>query len=88
MCSTWVGGVGFAKAITNAGVAASATATNEDVIKGLAKFNNETLGGYAPGITLSDGTKPNAQQKCIYLYKWKGLKFIPVPKMLEPTCQP
>jgi branched-chain amino acid transport system substrate-binding protein len=41
-CTSWVSGVEFAKAITNANVAPSATVTNEDVIRGLSVFNNET----------------------------------------------
>jgi branched-chain amino acid transport system substrate-binding protein len=79
LCSGWVGGIGFAKAITNANVAASATATNEDVIKGLSMFNKETLGGIAPPLTFSDGSKPNAQVTCTFLYKWDNLKLISTP---------
>ncbi len=78
-CTSWAGGVAFAKAITNANVAASATATSEDVIKGLSMFNKETLGGISPPLTFSDGTKPNAQVTCTFLYKWSNLKLISVP---------
>jgi branched-chain amino acid transport system substrate-binding protein len=88
LCSGWVGGIGFAKAITNANVAATATATNTDVIKGLSMFQGETLGGLEPPITLSDGTKPNPQQKCIFLYQWKAGVFSSVPSPGAYTCQP
>jgi branched-chain amino acid transport system substrate-binding protein len=87
-CKAWAAGTAFAKAIENAGVAASATATRQDVIKGLSMFNNETLGGYAPGLTYNDGTKANPQLSCIYLYKWSGINFVRVPKDGSPTCKP
>jgi branched-chain amino acid transport system substrate-binding protein len=88
LCISWIGGVGFAKAIENANVAPSATATNEDVIKGLAMFQGETLGGLAAPITLSDGTKPNPQNKCVHLSQWKDQKFSSVPSPGAYTCQP
>jgi branched-chain amino acid transport system substrate-binding protein len=86
VCSGWVGGQGFAKAIENAKIAPSATATNEDVIRGLSMFKNETLGGLTVPVTLSDGTKPNPQNPCIFLYKWVGQNFQPVPGPFVPTC--
>jgi branched-chain amino acid transport system substrate-binding protein len=88
ICSAWVGGLGFAKAIENAAVSATATVTNEDVIKGLAMFNGETLGGLSVPVTLSDGTKPNPQNKCVFLYKWTGQSFSSVPAGGAPTCMP
>jgi branched-chain amino acid transport system substrate-binding protein len=87
-CLAWSGGIAFAKAITNAGVDASATATNADVVKGLSMFQGETLGGLTPPLTFSDGTKANPHNDCIYLYTFKGTKLIAVPKFLEPTCKP
>jgi branched-chain amino acid transport system substrate-binding protein len=87
-CKAWAGGMAFKKAIENAAVAPTATATRDDVIKGLSMFNNETLGGYAPGLTYSDGTKANPQLQCVYLYKWSGTTFVRVPKDLSPTCKP
>jgi branched-chain amino acid transport system substrate-binding protein len=88
VCSAWVGGSGFAKAITNANVPATATATNQDVIKGLSMFHGETLGGLTVPVTLSNGTTPNPQNPCIFLYKWVGTTFSAVPKMFVPTCMP
>ena len=88
VCSSWVGGEGFAKAIENANIAPGATATNNDVIRGLSMFKNETLGGLTVPVTLSDGTKPNPQNPCIFLYKWQGQNFSPVPGPFVPTCMP
>jgi len=86
-CDVWASGMAFAKAIENAKVGLHAQVTRDDVIRGLSMFKNETLGGYAPKITYSDGTKPNPVEKCIYLYKWKGTTFIPVPAGLNKyTC--
>jgi branched-chain amino acid transport system substrate-binding protein len=87
-CKAWAAGLAFAKAIENANVAADATATREDVIRGLSMFDNETLGGYAPNLTYSDGTQANPQLQCIYLYKWSGINFVRVPKDGTPTCKP
>jgi branched-chain amino acid transport system substrate-binding protein len=77
-CTSWASGVEFAKAIENANVAPTATATNEDVIRGLSMFEGETLGGIAPPLTFSDGSKPNPQVPCSFLYKWEDLKLVSV----------
>jgi branched-chain amino acid transport system substrate-binding protein len=88
-CKAWAAGMVFAKAIENANVAPTATATRDDVIRGLSMFKDETLGGYVPKISYSDGTKANPQHLCIYIYKWKGLTLIPVPSGADPyTCMP
>lgn len=86
VCSAWVGGEGFAKAVENANVPAATTVTNEDVIRGLSMFHNETLGGLTVPVTLSDGSKPNPVNNCIFLYRWVGQKFEAVPEMFVPTC--
>jgi branched-chain amino acid transport system substrate-binding protein len=88
MCSAWDSGMAFKKAIENANVAATATATRQDVIKGLSMFNAETLGGFAPPLTFSDGVKNNPQVKCLFLYKFVGTNLIPIPKSGTYTCQP
>jgi len=85
-CVAWSAGVAFAKAITNANVGSSATATNTDVVKGLSMFQGETLGGLTPPITYSDGQTPNPFNKCIYLYKYKGTQAVAVPSFLKYTC--
>jgi branched-chain amino acid transport system substrate-binding protein len=79
ICTTWAGGLAFTKAIENAAVAADATATNEDVIKGLSMFKDETLGGIAAPLNYSDGSKPNPQITCTFLYKWENEKLVTVP---------
>jgi branched-chain amino acid transport system substrate-binding protein len=87
-CSMWDAAMGFRKAILNANVAPSATATSADVIRGLSMFQGETLGGFSPPMTYSDGSKPNPIAKCTYLYKYKGTTLIPVPGTIKYTCQP
>jgi branched-chain amino acid transport system substrate-binding protein len=88
-CKAWAAGMAFAKAVENAGVAPTAQVTRDDVIRGLSKFHDETLDGYLPKISYSDGTKPNPQETCDYLYKYKGLNYIPEPKGLNKfTCEP
>jgi len=57
-------------------VAANATVTNTDIIKGLATFNQETLNGSNPPLSYGDGTKANAQVKCFYLYKIKNGTYV------------
>jgi len=74
--SAWQAGQAFAKAVENANVGASATVTRDDVVRGLSMFKNETLGGSNPPLTYSDGTSPNPQVKCFYLYKIKGGKYV------------
>jgi branched-chain amino acid transport system substrate-binding protein len=87
-CKAWASAEAFKKAIENAAVPATATATSADVIKGLSMFKDTNLGGYAQHLTYSDGTTPNPENKCVYLYKWSGLTFINVPKDGSATCKP
>jgi branched-chain amino acid transport system substrate-binding protein len=77
-CGSWSAGVEFAKAVSNAAVPASAAVANTDVIRGLSMFKGETLGGIVPPLTFSDGTKPNPQVTCAFLYKWDGQTLIAV----------
>jgi hypothetical protein len=88
LCSTWDAAMAFKKAIENSSLPATATATRQNVIRGLAQFKGETLGGFSGPLTFSDGTTPNPQQKCVFLYKWKGTAFIPIPPSGAYTCQP
>jgi hypothetical protein len=88
-CTVWGGAVAFRKAIENAAPPAAATVTNEDVIKGLSMFRSETLGGVAPNVTLSDGTKPNPRQQCVWLYQRKGTALVLLPGDTGAlTCMP
>jgi branched-chain amino acid transport system substrate-binding protein len=90
ICTAWAGGVAFAKAIENAAIPATQEATSADVIRGLSMFKDEELGGIAPAVTFSDGTKPNPMNNCVFLYKWKEGKFSAVPDAggKPYTCQP
>jgi branched-chain amino acid transport system substrate-binding protein len=87
-CVAWVGGVAFAKAIQNLGVTADAVVSSEDVIRGLSMFQDETLGGIAPKVTLSDGTKPNPQVQCMWFYRYDGSKRILIDPTGALTCKP
>jgi hypothetical protein len=88
-CKGWASAMVFSKAIVNANVSPTAQVTRDDVIRGLSMFHNETLGGYLPRVSFSDGTKANPQDTCLYIYKWKGLNLIPVPQGKNPyTCMP
>jgi branched-chain amino acid transport system substrate-binding protein len=87
-CAEFEAALAFRQAIVNADVAPKATVTTADVIRGLSMFKGETLGGYAPPLTFGNGTAPNTQEKCVYLYKWKGTKFIPLEGVTKYTCQP
>ena len=87
----YVAALAFAKAIENANIPAGATATRTELVQGLSMFNNETLGGISPPLTYSDGTKPNPQVKCFYLYKTANTTaaYETVPaNTLKTYCQP
>jgi branched-chain amino acid transport system substrate-binding protein len=89
LCQGWSGGVAFAKAINNAGMTPTATVASADVIRGLSQFKGETLGGVAPPLTFSDGTKPNPQVLCTFLYKWNNQKVEAVKTTDQIyTCKP
>lgn len=88
-CKAWAAGMAFEQAIKNADVAPSAQVTSADVIRGLSMFHDETLDGYLPDISYSDGNTPNPQETCDYLYKYKGLDYLPEPTGLNKfTCEP
>ncbi|HEY2330361.1 MAG TPA: ABC transporter substrate-binding protein [Acidimicrobiales bacterium] len=88
-CTAWAASLAFTKAIANVAPAPTATVTSDDVIRGLSMFKGETLGGIAPPLTYSDGTKPNPQVTCTFLYKWDNLKLISVPGPAGLwTCNP
>jgi branched-chain amino acid transport system substrate-binding protein len=87
----YVAAQAFAKGIENANIPASATATRTELVQGLSMFNNETLGGISPPLTYSNGTKPNPQVKCFYLYKTANTTaaYETVPaNTLKTYCQP
>lgn len=86
-CADFEAALAFRQAILNADIAPKATATAADVVRGLSMFKGETLGGYAPPLTYGNGTAPNSQEKCVYLYKMKGTKFLPLLGPTKYTCQ-
>jgi len=88
--AAWQAGQVFAMGIKKSGATSSSQPTRADLMKGLSTFKNETLGGSNPPLTYTDGTTPNPQVKCFYLYKTGKGKYIDykqgsVPKLY---CQP
>ncbi len=79
----WVAGETFKKAVENAAVAEDAVVTAEDVHRGLAMFNGETLSGLIPPRTyadyLADPTVPNPQNDCVFLYRINDGKYETTP---------
>jgi branched-chain amino acid transport system substrate-binding protein len=89
--NSWVAGEIFKKAVENAAVAKGTAVTRPDVVKGLSMFNGESLGGIVPPLTYSDGTKPNPQVKCFYLYKIAKASYtdyLGADKTPKLYCQP
>jgi branched-chain amino acid transport system substrate-binding protein len=82
----------FEKAIENAHIAAKATATRADLIKGLSEFHGTTLGGISPPLTYSDGKSANPQEPCFYFYKQLTsypATYKPIPSnKLTYSCEP
>ena len=88
LSDSWEAAEAFKLAVERSGVAANATVTNTDIIKGLATFNQETLNGSNPPLSYGDGTKANAQVKCFYLYKIKNGNYVSNTKKDPKTGQP
>jgi branched-chain amino acid transport system substrate-binding protein len=86
----WASGEVFKKAIENANIAADATATSADVVRGLSMFKGETLGGASMPLTYNDGSVPNPQIKCFFLYEVKDGEYVVTGSedKLEFSCQP
>jgi branched-chain amino acid transport system substrate-binding protein len=81
----------FQKAIENADVPANKSVTRQDLIQGLSMFKGETLGGITPPLTYNNGTTPNPQQTCFYLYKVANTKqvYVPIPSnKMTYYCEP
>jgi branched-chain amino acid transport system substrate-binding protein len=77
----WASGLMFQKAVELSG--ATGVPTTADVLAGLAKFNNETLGGVASGLTYSDPANKN--QYCYFTILIKNEKFT-LPDGAKPSC--
>ena len=79
----------FELAIKNVDPAASSTVTRTDLQKGLSMIKNNTIGGISPPLTYNDGTTPNPQITCFYLYKTTSSSPYYEPQGgLKLSCEP
>ena len=79
----WVSGLMLQKAAALSGV--TGVPTSADILAGLAKFNNETLGGLAGGLTYTN--PQNKNQGCYFTIQIKKQKFT-LPNGSKPDCVP
>jgi len=79
----WVSGLMLQKAVALSGV--TGVPTSADILAGLAKFNNETLGGLAGGLTYTN--PQNKNQGCYFTIQIKKQKFT-LPNGSKPDCVP
>jgi branched-chain amino acid transport system substrate-binding protein len=77
----WVSGLMFQRAVELSGV--TGVPTTADILAGLAKFNNETLGGLAGGLSFSN--LDNKNQGCYFTIQIKKQKFT-LPDGPTPSC--
>jgi branched-chain amino acid transport system substrate-binding protein len=77
----WVSGLMFQKAVELSGV--TGVPTSADILTGLSKFENETLGGLAGGLTYTN--PENKNQGCYFTIKIKRQKFT-LPDGSTPAC--
>jgi branched-chain amino acid transport system substrate-binding protein len=79
----WVSGLMFAEAVKLSG--ATGMPTSADILTGLAKFKNETLGGMAAGLTYTN--PKNKTEGCYFTIQIKSQKFT-LPNGAAPSCLP
>jgi branched-chain amino acid transport system substrate-binding protein len=79
----WVSGLMFAEAVKLSG--AKGIPTSADILAGLAKFKNETLGGMAAGLTYTNPT--NKVESCYFAIQIKNQHFT-LPNGATPSCVP
>jgi branched-chain amino acid transport system substrate-binding protein len=79
----WASGLMLQQAVKNSG--ATGLPTTADIVTGLQKFDNETLGGVAAGLTFTDPTHKVAQ--CYFTIKIKNQKFT-LPNGTKTSCVP
>ncbi len=79
----WVSGLMFQQAVKLSGV--TGIPTSADIVAGLEKFKNETLGGMSAGLTFGNPT--NKAQGCFFTIQIKSQKFT-LPNGTTPTCLP
>lgn len=77
----WAAGLMLQRAVELSG--ATGLPTTEDILAGLALFENETLGGVAGGLTFTDPT--NKPQYCYFTIQIKNGKFT-LPNGPDPKC--
>jgi branched-chain amino acid transport system substrate-binding protein len=79
----WVSGLMFAEAVKLSG--ATGIPTSADILAGLAKFKNETLGGMAAGLTYT--SPKNKLESCFFPMQVKSQQFT-LPNGATPSCVP
>jgi branched-chain amino acid transport system substrate-binding protein len=79
----WVSGLMFQEAVKLSG--AKGIPTSADILAGLAKFKNETLGGMAAGLTFTD--PKNKVENCYFTIQIKNQHFT-LPNGATPSCVP
>jgi branched-chain amino acid transport system substrate-binding protein len=79
----WVSGLMFQEAVKLSG--ATGIPTSADILAGLAKFNNETLGGMAAGLTYTN--PKNKTEGCYFTIQIKSQQFT-LPNGATPSCVP
>jgi branched-chain amino acid transport system substrate-binding protein len=77
----WASGLMLQKAVELSG--ATGVPTTADILAGLAKFDNETLGGVTGGLSYSD--PENKNQYCYFTILIKNQKFT-LPDGAKPSC--
>ena len=79
----WVSGLMFQEAVKLSG--ATGIPTSADILAGLKKFNNDTLGGMAAGLTFT--TPTNKTEGCYFTIKIVNQQFT-LPNGATPACVP
>jgi branched-chain amino acid transport system substrate-binding protein len=79
----WVSGLMFQEAVKLSG--ATGIPTSADILAGLAKFKNETLGGMAAGLTYTN--PKNKLESCFFPMQIKSQQFT-LPNGATPSCVP
>ena len=79
----WASGLMFQEAVKLSG--ATGIPTSADILAGLAKFKDETLGGMAAGLTFTNPA--NKTESCYFTMQIKNQQFT-LPNGATPTCLP
>jgi branched-chain amino acid transport system substrate-binding protein len=79
----WVSGLMFQEAVKLSG--ATGVPTSQDILTGLSKFNDQTLGGMTGGLTFNDPT--NKTEGCYFTIVIKD-KHFSLPNGATPDCVP